>query len=161
MSEPELLPPAQWYASLAKSSVACAALITDAAGRVLLVKPNYRRHWLFVGGWLDEGESPHQACAREVTEELGVELDIGRLLLVDWAPPRGERVQPVLYFIFDCEPITDVTELSLQNSELDEFRFMEPDEAVTHLIDPNTRRLPAALEARKTGQTLYLPQTLY
>ena len=44
---------AAWYARLPTMFGAAAALFTDAAGRVLLVKPNYRDHWSLPGGILD------------------------------------------------------------------------------------------------------------
>ncbi len=40
---------AAWYARLPTMFGAAAALFTDAAGRVLLVKPNYRDHWSLPG----------------------------------------------------------------------------------------------------------------
>jgi hypothetical protein len=40
---------ATWYASLPVLYAAAAALITDSAGQVLLVKPNYRDHWTLQG----------------------------------------------------------------------------------------------------------------
>ncbi|MGC4878186.1 NUDIX domain-containing protein [Micromonospora sp. DT43] len=75
--------PATWYANLASFYAAAAAFITDPAGNVLLVKPTYRDHWAFPGGYLDEGEYPHDACAREIREELGISVTVGDLLVVD------------------------------------------------------------------------------
>ncbi|MFF0861387.1 NUDIX domain-containing protein [Nonomuraea sp. NPDC003560] len=66
--------------------MATGALITDPQGRILLVKPNYRPHWLIPGGMADDGEPPESACARELDEELGLRASIGRLLVADWAP---------------------------------------------------------------------------
>src|SRR6202042_1722416 len=63
---------AAWYAQLPTMFGAAGALFTDDAGRVLLVKPNYRDHWSLPGGILEEGEPPHEACRREVLEELGL-----------------------------------------------------------------------------------------
>lgn len=39
---------------------------------VLLVRPSYRRHWIFPGGLVDRGETPEQAARREAYEEAGV-----------------------------------------------------------------------------------------
>ena len=39
-----------WFAQLPGVVVAAGALITDPAGRILLVKPNYRDHWTLPGG---------------------------------------------------------------------------------------------------------------
>ena len=82
-----------------------AALIADGAGNVLIVKPNYRDHWTLPGGICEFGEAPHAGCAREVAEEIGLELPVGRLLSVDWQlplPDYGTAARPAVYFIFDC-----------------------------------------------------------
>ena len=51
-----------WYATLPTMFAAAAAVFTNPAGRVLLVKPNYRDHWTLPGGMLDDGESPFDCC---------------------------------------------------------------------------------------------------
>lgn len=54
------------------------AAIVRREGRVLLAqRPDHKRHglmWEFPGGKLRPGESVHEALARELREELGVEL---------------------------------------------------------------------------------------
>jgi len=62
-----------------------AAVIIDARGRVLL---NRRRGdsdlpglWEFAGGKCEPGETPQQALARELREELGIEAQIGPWLM--------------------------------------------------------------------------------
>ncbi|GAB3240607.1 hypothetical protein GCM10027447_39400 [Glycomyces halotolerans] len=57
-------------------AVAC-AFFTDPLGRALVVKPNDRDDWQFVGGMVDKGESPHEACVREVKEEIGLDMPVG------------------------------------------------------------------------------------
>jgi len=52
-----------------------AAVITDDAGRVLLVRKRHTAAWMQPGGKLEPGESPDVALARELAEELGYELD--------------------------------------------------------------------------------------
>lgn len=80
--------PDKWYAKLAAFHAAAALFITDATGRVLLVKPNYRDHWAIPGGYVDQDESPDAAADRELCEELDLALPVGDLLVVDWASPR-------------------------------------------------------------------------
>lgn len=51
--------------------------------RVLLVKPSRgfnRGTWTFPGGFVSYGESPEEAVAREVQEEVGAPCRVGRLL---------------------------------------------------------------------------------
>lgn len=63
-------------------------LVTDAAGRVLLVRHTYgdRRRWELPGGWLRDGEHPLAGARREVREELGLDLPLRPLVAVegDW-----------------------------------------------------------------------------
>lgn len=85
----------------AQPRVGVGALIEDAQGRVLLVKR--RRdpeagHWGIPGGKLDYGELTTDCCAREIREELGVEIAVGELVcLVDQigVPGGGHWVAPV------------------------------------------------------------------
>jgi 8-oxo-dGTP diphosphatase len=146
-----------WYAGLPTMYGAAAALITDPAGRVLLVKPNYREHWSLPGGILEHGEPPHVGCAREVAEEVGLHIPVGPLLVVDWAPPDQQRPRPFVYFVFDGGEIAADTEIRLQEEELDGYRFTEPGELGSYLPPFMQARYAAAVHARATGAAVYLP----
>lgn len=70
-----------------------AAVIRDAAGRVLLAQRRpggpHGDLWEFPGGKVEAGESPEEALAREIREELGVAIRVGeRLTRVDHAYPH-------------------------------------------------------------------------
>jgi 8-oxo-dGTP diphosphatase len=155
MSPKESLPQREWLDRLPKNLAAAGALFTDAVGRVLVVKPNYRDHWLFVGGQLDEGETPDQACRREIKEEIGLDIELGDLLVVDWTPATSERPFPLLVFLFDGGTL-DPAQIRLDDDELDEFRFLPVDQALELLSANGRRRLPIALEAKRTGTMRYL-----
>ena len=62
-----------------------AGVITDARGRVLLARRTQGRDlaglWEFPGGKVDPGETPEQALARELHEELGIDAEIGDALI--------------------------------------------------------------------------------
>lgn len=60
-----------------------AGLIVDEAGRVLLAQRRAdQAHpllWELPGGKVEPGEAPEAALARELVEELGVEVAVGRI----------------------------------------------------------------------------------
>ena len=136
--------------------LAAAAVFFDERGRTLLVKPHYRPTWNLAGGIVEDNESPLAACIREVAEELSLSVEIGRLLVADYRvnPDAGESIQ----FVFDGGVLDDarIAAISLQEEELTEFRFVDPDEAPPLLSPHLTRRVAAALEARALGTTFYL-----
>jgi 8-oxo-dGTP diphosphatase len=55
-----------------------AGILRDARGRILIAERvgggPFQGMWEFPGGKIDDGESPEQALARELAEELGIEL---------------------------------------------------------------------------------------
>jgi 8-oxo-dGTP pyrophosphatase MutT (NUDIX family) len=68
--------------------VAGRVLLLDNAGRILLIESNVdvgaeATHWITPGGGTDPGETPAQAAAREVYEELGVRVDLARDAVAD------------------------------------------------------------------------------
>lgn len=149
--------PDQWYAQLPSFYATTAALITEAdTGRVLLVKPTYRDHWAVPGGYLEAGECPQDGCARELHEELGLHLNVGALLVLDWAPPAGPRPRALISMTFDAGTIPAATALRLPADELSAYDFLEPDVAATRLPADVAPRIAAAIEARRTGRAAYL-----
>lgn len=99
----ELLPDAVYFASLPKVITSGAVILRDEHGRVLIEKPNYREHWLLPGGGVDPGEDARACARREVREELGLDLPIGRLLAVHWMPSRAPVAAPMgAHFLFDA-----------------------------------------------------------
>ena len=150
------LPPDQWFASLPTSYLASSGLITDPGGRVLLVDPNYRAHWTLPGGVVEQDEPPHVACEREIAEEVGLKVEPGVLLAVQWSAPREERPRPFCSFVFDCGEVPADTAITLQAGELDDYAFLEPDAALARMHPAIAPRLEAALEGRRQGRAVYV-----
>ncbi|WP_199035319.1 NUDIX domain-containing protein [Glycomyces salinus] len=137
-------------------AVAC-AFFTDPAGRALVVKPNYRDDWQFVGGMVDKGESPHDACAREVKEEIGLDMPVGDLLVLDYEPDHAFVGAPMTTYVFDGGVIDDPDLIRLQADELEEFSFLPVESAARLFADFSRARLGLAAEARRTGKTVFQP----
>src|SRR5262249_11594782 len=52
--------------------VSAGAMIFDRRDRLLILKPTYKSGWTIPGGVMEaDGETPWQACRREVLEETG------------------------------------------------------------------------------------------
>jgi len=154
-----LAPPA-WHASLPGVVAAASALIANGSGAVLLVKPNYREHWTLPGGMCEFGEPPHAACAREVAEELGLDLKIGSLLAVDWQLPLasyGPGARPAVYFVFDGGTISGRSDIILQQQELDEWRFVAEQDLPGYLPQQMMPRVLVAIAGRAGGCASYVP----
>jgi 8-oxo-dGTP pyrophosphatase MutT (NUDIX family) len=150
---------AAWFAQLSTVVAAAAALFTNQAGRVLLVKPNYRDHWSLAGGILEHGEPPHVGCRREVSEEIGLDIEPGRLLVIGWMAPDGVRTRPVVHFVFDGGVLANDAPIRPQESELDDYRFVDAHDLDRYLPPFIRARVAAALRGRSTGATVYLPWT--
>jgi 8-oxo-dGTP diphosphatase len=125
------------------------AMIFDGAGRVLILKPTYKSGWTIPGGVMEaDGETPWQACQREVREECGLEVRSGRLACVDFRKPRPGRPGG-MRFLFDCGVIDSarLSELRLQPEEISEYRLADLKSALTLLRGPVRRRVKAASRA--------------
>ncbi|MFF9481585.1 NUDIX domain-containing protein [Streptomyces sp. NPDC014733] len=139
-------------------------LFTDVLGRILLVKPVYRREWLLAGGAVDSGESPAAAAAREVAEELGLVRRPGRLLATHFLPPGHPDVARDLPFpgevryVYDGGVLTapDIAALRLPADELADFAFLDADDAAERMIPVDAEIVRAALRAQLSGTTAEL-----
>ena len=71
-------------------------------GQILLVRheKNGKSYWLIPGGGVDFGETAEEALIREYQEEVGLQIKVGKLVLVhDSIPPNRHRQVLNLYFL--------------------------------------------------------------
>ena len=126
------------------------ALIFDRAGRLLILKPTYKSGWTIPGGVMEaDGETPWDACRREVLEECGIEVRRGRLACMDFRRPLPDRTGGVR-FLFDCGRVGDraLAGIVLQPEEVSEYRLAALADALDLLRRPIRRRVRAAKRRR-------------
>ena len=127
-----------------------AALIRDAAGRVLLVRKRGTMAFMQPGGKRDPGEDDIAALARELAEELGC------CMVRDTVQPLGEfdavaanepgrRVQACLYEV-------EVSGEFVPNREIDAMIWVDPATPPDIALAPLTRDHVLLLAARRTTQ---------
>jgi ADP-ribose pyrophosphatase YjhB (NUDIX family) len=141
---------------MATPRVAAGALFVDAAGRVLLVKPTYKRGWDIPGGYVTPGEPPLAACRRELAEELGRSWPVRpQPLVVDWAPAPSEGDK--ILFVFDGGILPDdaLASAIFADGEIGDARLVDAKEFDGYLPDRLARRLRLALQAREQQRTIY------
>jgi 8-oxo-dGTP diphosphatase len=92
--------------------------------------------WEFPGGKIDQGESPEYALKRELTEELGIDAEVGALRLAH-THSYGERGVLLLFFdvnFWKGEPKTVYHE-SLKWIDPKELGSLEIPEANRRILD--------------------------
>ena len=131
--------------------VSAGALIFDQAGRLLILKPTYKSGWTIPGGVMEaDGETPWEACQREVAEECGLRVGSGRLACMDFRRPRPGNPGGIRY-LFDCGTFSDASlaAIVVQEEEISEYRLAELSTALTLLRKPIRRRVRAAARGRR------------
>jgi ADP-ribose pyrophosphatase YjhB (NUDIX family) len=130
--------------------VSAGALIFDRAGRLLILKPAYKSGWTIPGGVMEaDGETPWDACRREVREECGIEVRGGRLACVDFRPGRPGHPGGIR-FLFDCGPAGDaaLAAITVQPEEIAGYRLVPLEDALALLRPPIRRRVRAVSRHR-------------
>jgi ADP-ribose pyrophosphatase YjhB (NUDIX family) len=93
--------------------ISVSAVVWRAADRreLLLMQRSDNAHWGLPGGYVEPGESVAAAAAREVYEETGVRVAVGRLVGVYSDPgvqvieyPTGRRIHAI-NLCFEAEPV--------------------------------------------------------
>ena len=129
-----------------KETIVAAGVIFK-GGEVLLCKrpsdkPLEAGKWEFPGGKLEPGETAPQALRRELTEELNVHADVGRLLDVR-LKTYGEKV--LLLLFYECRKY----EGELRATEHSQIRFVPADQVLSYDLADADRRAAQTIFSQK------------
>jgi 8-oxo-dGTP pyrophosphatase MutT (NUDIX family) len=143
--------------SLPKKRMGAGCLFFNEQGNFMLVKPTYKSGWEIPGGGVEQYESPKQCCKREIQEELGLERNIGELLVVDYNSETEEKTESLM-FIFDGGTLTstEIESVQLCDDELSEFRFFAAETLPNDMVTALRKRVLMAWQQKTKGSDVYL-----
>jgi ADP-ribose pyrophosphatase YjhB (NUDIX family) len=119
---------------------------------LLLMQRSDNRHWGLPGGYVEVGETVAAAAAREVYEETGVRVLVGRLAGVYSDParqvieyPDGRRVQAI-NLCFEAFPATERADSPTTPDETLATGYFSPDALPEPLVPIHRLRIEDVLE---------------
>jgi len=103
---------------------------------------------------VESGESPITCCKREIFEEIWLELDIEKLLCLEY---QQTEFDDSMMFIFDWGVISywDIDSMILQESEIKNIHFRTLENAKKYLLPKMYNRLRNAFLAKKMNAAEY------
>lgn len=132
-------------------------IILNQNDELLVVKASYRDYWTLPGGVVDKDESPGQAAAREVEEEIGLKLAIKQLLAVSYNfsnPEWDENLQWIFWGGKLSEQ--EIENIKVDGEEITAWRFADLKEADKLTQKNMSERMKIFMKALKIGGALYL-----
>jgi 8-oxo-dGTP pyrophosphatase MutT (NUDIX family) len=133
-------------------------LLRNERGEVLLCELTYKKDWDLPGGVLDPRESPRECVAREIAEELDVDVHPSTLLAVNWLPPYRGWDDAIL-FLFDLGTVEArrTRKMSLLKREIREVHWVSVDDLDEHVAPYTAAMVRHVLDGPLgAGTTVYL-----
>lgn len=123
-------------------TVGCGVLVENEKGQVLLQKRSDNGQWCVPGGALELGETYNEAAARELREEVGIEVKELQLFGLYSGDDRmitypNDDVVYSLAVIFKTNKYDGT--ISDEDSEVLEHRFFNPQDIPKDLFAPDAR----------------------
>ena len=117
------------------------ALIVNKEGKILLVKSHkWFDKYTLPGGHIEVGETMVEAVKREVKEEVGLDVQVGHMLLMQEAifAPEFYKKRHFIFIDFACRSEND--QVNLDQDELQEYLWIYPGAAYNLKLDSFTRK---------------------
>ncbi|MDX1960927.1 MAG: NUDIX hydrolase [Leptospiraceae bacterium] len=123
-----------------KLRVRVAAIIQDDNGNILFIKQkkNKKDYWLLPGGGIEFGESAESALARELKEELELEIENPEFVcLSENIDPEGNR--HLLQLVFKTKVKSGTPNIPKNETVVLDFKFFSLEELQTIEIRPDIK----------------------
>lgn len=132
------------------------ALVTDAAGNVLLCATSFKPDWELPGGIVEPFESPVTGLRREMAEEMGWAPTVHGPLVVDWLRPYLGW-EDAVELVFATEPVAEAERglATPDGVEILALHWVPPAVLDAHMTPFGAARARSALRALAEGTTLY------
>jgi 8-oxo-dGTP diphosphatase len=116
------------------------AVIVDSDEQVLLTKrniPPFQGEWVMPGGKIDLGEPIVEALKREVREEVGLEVEVGRLIDVfEHVTPGADNYHFIIIYYL-CTPL--YCGVNHNRDEVSEARWVPRSDLASYKIPAGAR----------------------
>lgn len=143
---------AEYTRTIPRKRMAATVVFTDDEGRVLLCEPTYKEVFEAPGGAVEAEESPRDAAAREVKEELGLVVEPGRLVAVDFVPPIDGRTEGLICVYDGGRLNPEQTEtITLDTDEVRSWSWCTIPQVHERMRPLVARRIEAAVDAIRDG----------
>ncbi len=117
------------------------ALIVNKEGRILLTKSHKWFHkYTLPGGHIEVGETMKEAVIREVKEEVGLDVEVAEMLLMQEAIFAEEFWKRKHFIFFDFLCKSRDQQVKLDGRELQEYVWEYPGAAFRLELDSFTRK---------------------
>ncbi|HXZ98016.1 MAG TPA: NUDIX domain-containing protein [Candidatus Acidoferrum sp.] len=121
------------------------ALIVNRKREILLVRSyKWGTKYTVPGGHIELGERSETAVKREVKEEVGLNAEPVRLLLVQEAIYPANYIKHEHYVFLDYLCLTDSSDVKLDGKEIQEYIWKTPSDALQLDLESFTRNLVEA-----------------
>jgi len=118
------------------------ALIVNSKGEVLLVKSyKWGSNYTVPGGHIELGERSEDAIRREVKEEVGLEVEPVRILLVQEAIFPSNYIKHEHYIFLDYLCRTKSSAVKPDGKEIQQYVWTDPNDALQLELESFTRNL--------------------
>ena len=148
--------PIEWE-FLSRKTVGSGAVFLDEKQRILIVKPNYKEGWNLPGGRVENDESPTEACAKEVFEEIGLKKSIQQLACVQYMKKAAMNHDHIrLAFFGGILSESEIRSIKLQQEELTEFKFAALSEMKGYVDQHLLSLIESAIAAQRENKVIYI-----